>query len=488
MSKRIVALAAVLTIAWGGVALAVATDTGPELGLDLQGGVSVILRAPEDTDADVLKRAVEVMRRRIEAFGVQEPDIVQSGDRNVLIQLPGVTNQEQALSVIGQTGRLSFRPVLAQRDTLTDIFGSTDTTQAAEDEGSTTTTTTIPGVDPVTGLTIKDEPSQQAWLASYLPDGSVDEVFLLDGTDLLGEQIDEALPYFDPTENRWVVQLGLDSTGAQAFEAMTRAAAQYALYVDPQRRIAIVLDGEVMSAPWVTPDEGIAGGTAIISVGSQEEANDLSVVLRYGSLPISFERLDVKKVSATLGSDSLQAGLLAGIGGLVLVAAAVIVYYRVLGLVTVVGITVFGSLLIATIGLLGRWPGVTLTLSGVTGIIVAIGITADSYIVFFERIKEEIREGRPLQLAVDEGFSRAFRTILTADTVSIMGAFLLYALAIGPVKGFALSLGIATFVDIAVAYYFTRNAVGLLARTSLGEGGWFSIRGASGVALEGGRS
>ena len=336
MSKRIVALAAVLTIAWGGVALAVATDTGPELGLDLQGGVSVILRAPEDTDADVLKRAVEVMRRRIEAFGVQEPDIVQSGDRNVLIQLPGVTNQEQALSVIGQTGRLSFRPVLAQRDTLTDIFGSTDTTQAAEDEGSTTTTTTIPGVDPVTGLTIKDEPSQQAWLASYLPDGSVDEVFLLDGTDLLGEQIDEALPYFDPTENRWVVQLGLDSTGAQAFEAMTRAAAQYALYVDPQRRIAIVLDGEVMSAPWVTPDEGIAGGTAIISVGSQEEANDLSVVLRYGSLPISFERLDVKKVSATLGSDSLQAGLLAGIGGLVLVAAAVIVYYRVLGLVTVV--------------------------------------------------------------------------------------------------------------------------------------------------------
>ena len=123
MSKRIVALAAVLTIAWGGVALAVATDTGPELGLDLQGGVSVILRAPEDTDADVLKRAVEVMRRRIEAFGVQEPDIVQSGDRNVLIQLPGVTNQEQALSVIGQTGRLSFRPVLAQRDTLTDIFG-----------------------------------------------------------------------------------------------------------------------------------------------------------------------------------------------------------------------------------------------------------------------------------------------------------------------------------------------------------------------------
>ena len=243
-----------------------------------------------------------------------------------------------------------------------------------------------------------------------------------------------------------------------------------------------------MSAPWVTPDEGIAGGTAIISVGSQEEAQDLAVILRYGSLPISFERLDVKKVSATLGSDSLQGGLIAGIGGLILVAIAVVFYYRVLGFVTILGITVFGSILIATIGLLGRVQGLTLTLSGVTGIIVSIGITADSYIVYFERIKEEIREGRPLLLAVDEGFSRAFRTILTADTVSIMGAFLLYALAIGPVKGFALSLGIATVIDIIVAYYFTRNAVGILARGRFGEGGWFSIRGASGIAVEGNAS
>lgn len=478
MPRRVVALVVILAIAWGGVALALATDTAPRLGLDLQGGTSVILRAPESTDEEVLNRAVETMRRRIEAIGgVQEPEIQVSGDRNVLIQLPGVTNQEQALSVIGQTGQLSFRRVLGERG-FEDPFAD-----PAEDGDFPAVE--LPGTDPDSGLTIEDDPLEPAWLASYVEDGTVDEVLLVDGTTLMGDQIDEALPYFDPTENRWVVQLGLDSTGASAFEAMTREAAQYALYVDPQRRIAIVLDGEIMSAPWVTPDEGISGGTAIISVGSQEEAQDLSVVLRYGSLPISFERLDVKKVSATLGADSLQGGLMAGIGGLILVAFAVVFYYRILGLVTVLGITVFGSILIAVIGLLGRWPGVTLTLSGVTGIIVSIGITADSYIVYYERIKEEIREGRPLVLAVDEGFSRAFRTILTADTVSIMGAFLLYALAIGPVKGFALSLLIATFIDIIVAYLFTRNAVGILARTRFGEGGWLSIRGASGVSLEG---
>ena len=504
MGKRVVALTVILAIAWGGLALALTNDTAPKLGLDLQGGTSVILRAPESTDSDVLTKAVEVMRSRIEAIGgVQEPEIQVSGDRNVLIQLPGVTNQEQALSVIGQTGQLSFRPVLDERgpgDAFSDFFDSSTTTVPPSDSSSTTTTpttttTTIPGTDADTGLTVEDDPQGPAWLASYQEDGTLDEVLLVDGTTLMGEQIEEALPYFDPTENQWVVQLGLDSAGADSFETMTKAAAidpdtgiTRPLYVDPQRRIAIVLDGEIMSAPWVTPDEGIAGGTAIISVGSQEEAQDLAVILRYGSLPISFERLDVKKVSATLGSDSLQGGLIAGIGGLILVAIAVVFYYRVLGFVTIFGITVFGSILIATIGLLGRVQGLTLTLSGVTGIIVSIGITADSYIVYFERIKEEIREGRPLLLAVDEGFSRAFRTILTADTVSIMGAFLLYALAIGPVKGFALSLGIATVIDVIVAYYFTRNAVGILARGRFGEGGWFSIRGASGIAVEGSSS
>jgi len=172
--------------------------------------------------------------------------------------------------------------------------------------------------------------------------------------------------------------------------------------------------------------------------------------------------------------------LVAGAGGLILVALAVMLYYRSLGLVTVVGLTVFGSLLLLVIGLLSRYMGTTLTLAGVTGIIVSIGITADSYIVFYERIKEEVRAKRTIQAAVDEGFARAFHTIVTADTVSILAAVLLWLLAVGPVKGFALTLGIATFLDIIVAYFFTRNAVWIMARTRMGSGGWFSIEGASG--------
>jgi preprotein translocase subunit SecD len=367
--------------------------------------------------------------------------------------------------------------------------GDTTTTQGDEPTttttvpAETTTTTTIPGLDPETGLTSEDDPQQPAWLASRNDDGSIDEVLLVDGTTLMGDNIREAVPYFDQTQ--WVVQLRLDSEGADEFEALTKAAAAgHVLYQDPRRRIAIVLDGEIVSAPWVTPDEGIAGGSAIISVTTQEEAQDLAVVLRYGALPINFERLSAENVSATLGADSLRGGLVAGVGGLILVAIVVLLFYRVLGLVTLVGISIFGSLLVTILGLLSVTEGVTLTLAGVTGIIVSIGITADSYIVYFERIKEEIRQGRPLVAAVEEGFSRAFRTILTADTVSFMAAFLLYVLAIGPVKGFALSLGIATAVDVVVAYFFTRNAVGFLARSRLGEAGAFSIRAATGRPRE----
>ncbi|MGZ8784820.1 MAG: SecD/SecF family protein translocase subunit, partial [Acidimicrobiia bacterium] len=232
------------------------------------------------------------------------------------------------------------------------------------------------------------------------------------------------------------------------------------------------------------PNIGIAGQNPVITMGGgdnqQQEAQDLSVILRYGSLPVAFERDQVQNVSATLGADSLNAGLVAGIGGLILVALFVVLYYRSLGLVTIVGLTVFGSLLLLILGALSRYIGTTLTLAGVTGIIVSIGITADSYIVFYERIKEEMRAKRTLNAAVEEGFARAFHTIVTADTVSILAAVLLWLLAVGPVKGFALTLGIATFLDIIVAYYFTKNAVWILARTRLGSGGWFSIEGACG--------
>jgi preprotein translocase subunit SecD len=288
----------------------------------------------------------------------------------------------------------------------------------------------------------------------------------------------------------WIVVLDFNSEGGDKFEAVTAELARYPLG-DPQRQFGIVLDGVVVSAPQMAEGvgpEGITGGSAVITVGSADdpeaEARDLAVVLRYGALPVAFERSTEQSVSATLGSDSLRAGLIAGIGGLVLVAAAMIAYYRALGLVNVIGLTVFGSLVFVVYGVLGATQGATLTLAGVAGVIVSIGITSDSYIVYFERIKEEVHKGRSLRSAIDHAFARSFRTILTADTVSFAAAILLFLLAVGSVKGFALALGIATVLDVLVAYFYTRPAVALVARSRFGEGGRMSIRGATGLPQE----
>ncbi|HLA67477.1 MAG TPA: SecD/SecF family protein translocase subunit, partial [Acidimicrobiia bacterium] len=238
----------------------------------------------------------------------------------------------------------------------------------------------------------------------------------------------------------------------------------------------------------VDPAVGISGSTAIITLGSsanqEKEANDLAVVLKYGALPVAFTQASVQSVSATLGSDSLSAGLVAGVAGLILVALAMILYYRALGLINVIGLIVFGSSVLVIFSLLSAWSGVTLTLAGVAGIIVSVGITADSYIVYFERIKEEVHKGRSLRAAIDHGFTRALHTLITADTVSFAASVLLFFLAAGSVKGFALALGIATITDVLIALFYTRPAVALVANTRFGEGGRFSIRGATGTPGE----
>lgn len=480
MARRIGTLLVVLTIAWGGLAAATFSGLTPRLGLDLQGGTSVILTAPEGTDLELLRVATDVLRARIEGIGnVQEPEISVSGDRNILIQLPGVTDQEEALAVLGQTGELSFRPVEDAR-----LFGLGASPADYADLG-----VGLEGLDPVTGLTVQDDPDQPALLAEF--DGQdVVGVYRVGPAALLGTDVDEALPgqAGSTISAGWAVNLSLSREGADKFQELTRDAAG-APIGSPQRIIAIVLDGRVVTAPpvseQVNPAVGISGGQAQITTGNddeaREEAEDLAVVLRYGSLPVPLERSSLQKVSATLGADSLAAGLAAGVGGLALVALAVVLYYRSLGLVTVIGLTIFGSLLVALFGVFGRVFGLTLTLSGVTGIVVAIGITADSYIVYYERIKEEIRKGATVSTAVTDGFRKAYRTILTADTVSILGAFLLWVLAVGPVKGFALALGLATALDIVVARYYTKNAVAVVAETSLSERGFMSIRAAAGA-------
>lgn len=482
MGRRLLSLLAVLAIAWGGVAAATAYGLTPQLGLDLQGGISVILTAPEGTDQEVLEVAAEVLENRIVGGGVLEPEVVTSrGSPNILVQLPGVTDQEQALEVLGQTGELSFRPVEDAR-----FFPVPPTAEELADLGAGLT-----GLDPATGLTLDDDPFQPALLAEFDETQEIVAVYRVGAAALLGTDVDEALP--GPAGSSlaagWAVNLSLSRDGAAKFQELTRVAAN-APFGSPERIIAIVLDGRVVTAPpvseQVNPTVGIAGGQAQITTGNddaaREEAEDLAIVLRYGSLPVELERSSLQKVSATLGADSLSAGLAAGLGGLILVAVAVVLYYRSLGLVTVIGLTVFGSLLVTLFGLAGLpFFGLTLTLAGVTGIVVSIGITADSYIVYYERIKEELHKGATVEAAVSDGFRKAFRTILTADSVSFMAALLLWMLAVGPVKGFAVALGLATVLDVVVARYYTKNAVALIAGTGLADRGFLSIRAAAGA-------
>ena len=224
-----------------------------------------------------------------------------------------------------------------------------------------------------------------------------------------------------------------------------------------------MLDGLVVSAPRI--NEAIPSGTAQITGSfTQLEAQDLANVLKYGALPLAFDRGEVQQVSPTLGADQLSAGLLAGGLGLGRVLLYSLLYYRGLGLVTVGSLAVAASLVFLMFLLLGEWIGFTLTLAGIAGAIVAIGVTADSFIIYFERIRDEIREGRSLRTAVETGWSRARRTILVADFVSIIAAVLLYFFAVGGVRGFAFTLGLTTLVDLIVVFVFTKPMVTILAK------------------------
>ena len=475
--KAIITLIVTVGIAWGSVAAMFAAGWAPKLGLDLQGGFAVTLVAPEGTDEDTLDAAAEIMRRRIENLGgVQEPEIAVVGDRAIVVQLPGVTDRERALEAVGRTGELSFRPVLSQ------AIESPVFTNPAGDHPD--------GLDPITGLTVEDDVTMRA----YLPERDAIFIYDVDVAFLTGADITGAEVLFQQQSfgGEWVVVPEFTDEGGEKFRQATAELASYPPG-DPRRQLAIVVDGIVISAPAVAqgtdPSQGLDPNQVNITLGTAENAQEvgeqLAAFLRYGALPTTFERERVESVSASLGEDSLTAGLIAGLVGLLLVAAYMLVYYRSLGMISLIGLTVFGSYLLAIITLLGETQGTTLTLAGVTGIIVSVGITSDSYIVYFERIKEEYRKGRGLRPAVTYAFESAYRTVLMGDTVTLLGAVLLYMLAIGQVKGFALTLGLATLIDIGVAYFYTRPATFLLARGRLGEGGVFSIKGAMGVTEEG---
>jgi preprotein translocase subunit SecD len=298
--------------------------------------------------------------------------------------------------------------------------------------------------DPLRGY---DDPTLP--LVSCNQDGT--EKYVLGPSFLEGTQISTAQAAQNSQGAGWVIDVTFKSDGAAIWGDYTSK--------NVGKNVAFVLDGEVVSAP--TIQGPIFGPTQITGQFSQAEAQDLAGVLRYGSLPLSFESSEAQTVSASLGLASLQAGLIAGGVGLALVFVYCLFYYRALGVLTILSLVLSGVVVYAFLVLLGRWVGFTLDLAGVAGFIVAIGITADSFVIFFERLKDEVREGRSFRSAVPRAWVRARRTILSADAVSFLAAAVLYALAVGQVKGFAFTLGMSTVLDLLVVFLVTHPLVAL---------------------------
>jgi preprotein translocase subunit SecD len=295
--------------------------------------------------------------------------------------------------------------------------------------------------------------------------------YVLGQAVVVGTDVHPASAGINSTSNQWVVDLTLNGKAVKAFGDLTST--QVSKYyptasTNPNNaaldQTAIVLDGTVISAPETTV--AIPGGQVEISnIGGQTQATQLANELNYGALPLTFQPTQSNKVSPQLGKNQLNAGLIAGLIGLALVVAYSFLYYRGLGIVSVSSLVIAAVLAYLSVVLLSRYQGFTLSLAGIAGLIVAIGITADSFIVFFERLRDEVREGRSLRGAVESGWKRARRTIIVSDTVSFIAALLLYIFAVGDVKGFAQTLGLITLIDIVVVFLFTKPMVTLLART-----------------------
>lgn len=478
--RTIVSLLVVL-IAFGAIAI-FQGDTKLKLGLDLRGGTSVTLAPKVLNGGKVSKAAVDqavaIIRQRVNSLGVAESEVSSQSNGDIIVSVPG-NSSSRVVDLVGATAQLRFRQVLA--------VGSGSATSSATASATTTTTkggkkvTSAPaaasypaGVTAALDTAFKnlnctiaanrqggaiDDPA--APLVSCSRDGA--SKYILAPAEVEGNQVSKASAVLDNTNgNGWMVLLSFNGAGTTAFGHMTTRVTSLA---SPQNQAAIVLDGLVVSAPRI--NEAINSGSAQITGNfTQTDATDLANKLKYGALPLALSVQEINQISPTLGSDQLHAGLLAGLIGLILVILYSLLYYRGLGLVSVGSLVVAGTITYLSFLLLGKWIGFTLTLAGIAGAIVSIGITADSFIVYFERLRDEVREGRSLRTAVQTGWQRAKRTILVADFVSLIAAALLYFFAVGGVRGFAFTLGLTTFVDLVVVFFFTKPFVTILSRVA----------------------
>jgi protein-export membrane protein SecD len=445
----------------------------PQLGLDLQGGVSIILApAPgQQVDEGVLEQTVSIIENRVNAIGVAESNTFAEGE-TIQVQLPGLTDQQSAEDVIGRTAQLQMRPVLAEIPP-----DSPD----AEDVNCGEQTDAVP--DPDAEIILCERAREERTADNPTPDDLPREQWnklRVGAVALTGTDIDGAVSALDQAGLGYQVDLDLTRDGAQKFEDITAELACKD-QADPQRRFAIVLDGIIESAPGPSQDVqcqvGITGGQAVITTGgSQDEARELALVLRTGALPIELDIQESRSVSPTLGRSSLQAGLVAGLLGLALVAVYLVLLYRGIGLAAIAELLMFGAITFGLIIILGNTIGFALTLAGIAGVIVSIGIAADSSIIYRERFKDELRAGRTIRTAADKAFTSSFRTNLTGNTVSLLAAAVLYVLAIGPVRGFAFTLGLSTLVDTILLLTFTRSLFALIARSRFANSRFMGLR------------
>ena len=563
---------ATMVVVYGLLLLTILFGRTPKLGLDLQGGISVNLQpvkdgqVTDDVDSQDLDDSIEIIRKRVDALGVAEPEVARQGN-TITVQLPGAKDQAEVLAAVGKTAQLEFRPVLsmagqelsgderteaegrvtelrtelgvpegvtaeqvytdelskmqaaapptdpetgapvpgdagagepettvsstAPEDTSTGNGGNRSASLRQQDDETTTTvapestTTTVPpaplnewGVDVSSEgfgelytlenqLTAKVTPPEDR-----KPDADVtltDDkglVYELGPVALTGSALSGASAGLQGTA--WVVmptfkagENGIDLFNAIAAKCYAGDATCPSLQQGSQGQLGIVLDGEVLSAPTIQQPSFEREGITISGSFDRESAESLAISLRFGSLPVELRPQQAETVSATLGQGALQAGIISGLIGLFLVLAYLVLYYRLLGLITAVSLSISASLLWVLLANLGA----TITLAGVVGLVASIGISLDSSIVFYENLKEDVRSGATIRSSAEKSFSTAYSTIVKADISSLIGAVVLYWLSVGPVRGFAFMLGAATVLDLVAAFFFLRPAVVLLSRS-----------------------
>nr|WP_221244130.1 protein translocase subunit SecD [Cryobacterium roopkundense] len=458
----------------------------PKLALDLEGGTQIILEPQvaegETVTQEQLDQAVSIIRQRIDSAGVSESEINTQGGQNIVVSIPG-TPDDATINRIESSAKLEFRPVIVAGAPTTAAIGADGTATPVPEATIDPNLSTTPEVAPTDGSDLNNvTPALQAQYEAFdcakidtnnvaptdqplitcEADGSAKYILgpvEVDGANISDATNGQEVGQSGTPTGQWVVNIEFNGRGADEFLGVS---SRLIALQPPQNQFAAVLDGQVITAPRV---QGVTDKPQITGNFDQESSKALADQLKFGALPISFTVQSQDTISATLGSTQLVNGLIAGLIGLILVVMYSLAQYRLLGLVTVASLVVAGVITYLLITILSWREGYRLSLAGVAGLIVAIGITADSFIVYFERVRDELRDGRGLESSVEAGWKRAFRTIVASDVVNFLAAAVLFVLAVGNVRGFALTLGLTTIVDLLVVSLFTHPMLQLIAKT-----------------------